>query len=72
MVKKLKVAKSFFKTFPLYVFTIVFFFFHVYPLHALIYGLNFILEFKKLEVLKKFILIKMAPSDIHSFNFGSS
>jgi hypothetical protein len=54
MVKELKTAKSFswafyFKCF--YNYTLLFF--HVYQLHALIYGLKFILELKKLEIVKK-------------------
>jgi len=51
MVKEAKMHKSFswaiyFKCFHNYKFLFV----HVYQLHALIYGLNFILEFKKLEI----------------------
>jgi hypothetical protein len=39
--------------FTLNVFTTICIFFpHVYPSHALIYGLKFILEFKKLEIVK--------------------
>jgi len=45
MVKEPKVAKSFPRSFPLNV-IIKLFFFHVYPLHFLIYGLKFILELK--------------------------
>jgi hypothetical protein len=41
------------------------FLFHVYQLHALIYGLKFILELKK-------IIIKMALSKFDSFNFEIS
>jgi hypothetical protein len=46
MVKEPKVAKSFSLAFFKNVFTIIEFFFHVYPLHALIYGLNLILKNK--------------------------
>jgi hypothetical protein len=44
MVEKPKVPNHFPKPFPLYVFRTIIFFFHVYPLHALKYGLKFILE----------------------------
>ncbi len=37
--------------FTLNVFTTIYIFFHVYQLHALIYGLKFILESKKLEII---------------------
>jgi hypothetical protein len=58
------------RPFTLNVFTTTIFFSNVYQLHALIYGLKFILGFKKLEIKKKIVfLIKMALSKIDSFNF---
>ncbi len=45
--KEPKWPNRFPKPLPLNVFTLInLFIFHVYPLHALIYGLKFILEFK--------------------------
>ncbi len=44
-----KQPNHFLGPFSLNVFTTMNFFFHVYQLHALIYGLKFIWELKKLE-----------------------
>jgi hypothetical protein len=74
MVKEPKITKSFswafyFKFFHNY----KLFFSHVYQLQALIYSLKFILELKRLKIVKKFVfLIKRAPSQIDSLNFGNS
>jgi hypothetical protein len=56
MVKDPKMAKSFSRAFYIKCFHNYELFFHVYQLHALIYGLKFILEFKKLEIAKKNML----------------
>ncbi len=73
MVNEPKITKSFswalyFKCFHNYELLI----FHVYQLHALIYGLKFIFEVKNWKLLKFVFLIKMALSKIDNFNFGNS
>jgi len=58
--------------FPLNVFITISFFPHVYPLHALIYGLKFILEQKNEICFKNVFLIVMALAKITFLNFGNS
>jgi hypothetical protein len=54
MVKEPKITKSFFWAFFVkYFHNYKLLLFHVYRIHALIYGLKFIWEFKKLENSKK-------------------
>jgi hypothetical protein len=55
------------------IFISISFFSYAYSLHALIYGLKFILKFLKMIFFLNFIfLIKIVLSKICSFNFGNS